>query len=224
MEPIRHTLTAQIPFLRMYREDLDQLLLLFDRAGAKVTISDKQYRYDSLDDMKAHVGPRVVTIDIQAENPSVHFLLNQSKVIPDTPSPTVVYFNELRTEAISDEADNLFYRVRDFLLAHKAPRFRIPYLIPAIVAFVGCIVSIAVNHQLFTAQKVPLSFLVCMIATVGFITASVQNGNTLVLETRSNFPSFLAQNKNGIIMLLIGAFIGIAGTIIGQWLTRLLFK
>jgi hypothetical protein len=63
-----------------------------------------------------------------------------------------------------------------------------------------------------------------MIATVGFITASVQNGNTLVLETRSNFPSFLAQNKNGIIMLLIGAFIGIAGTIIGQWLTRLLFK
>ena len=194
MEPIRHTLMARIPTLWMYREDLDHLLRLFDRAGAKVTISDKQYRYDSLDDMKSHTGERITDLDIQAEHPAVHFLLNQSQVVKGSPSTVLVYYNELRTEEISDEADALFYRVRDFLVSRTAPRFRISYLIPAIIAAVGCIV------------------------------AAGTGGNRLVLETRSNSPSFLRQNKNGIIMLIIGACIGGVVTIAGQWLTRLLFK
>jgi hypothetical protein len=102
MEPIRHTLMAQVPTLWMYRDDLDRLLLLFGRAGAKVTISDKQYRYDSLDDMKSHTGARIADLDIQAEHPAVHLLLNQSRVVKDSTSSMLVYYNELRTEEISD--------------------------------------------------------------------------------------------------------------------------
>jgi hypothetical protein len=224
MEPIRHTLMARIPTLWMYREDLDHLLRLFDRAGAKVTISDKQYRYDSLDDMKSHTGERITDLDIQAEHPAVHFLLNQSQVVKGSPSTVLVYYNELRTEEISDEADALFYRVRDFLVSRTAPRFRISYLIPAIIAAVGCIVSVVLDHEAFQNRQVPLGFLVCTLASVGFFVAAGTGGNRLVLETRSNSPSFLRQNKNGIIMLIIGACIGGVVTIAGQWLTRLLFK
>ena len=224
MEPIRHTLMAQIPTLWMYREDLDHLLLLFDRAGAKVTISDKQYRYDSLDDMKSHTGARITDLDIQAEHPAVHFLLNQSQVVKGSPSTMLVYYNELRTEEISDEADALFYRVRDFLVSHKAPRFRISYLIPSIIAAIGCVIFFAIDYQRFRGNSISLEFLVCLLISVGCFLISLQGGNRLILETRSNSPSFLQQNRNGIIMLLIGACIGGIGTFAGQWLTRLLFK
>jgi hypothetical protein len=224
MEPIRHTLMAQIATLRMYREDLDQLLLLFDRAGAKFTISDKQFRYDSLDDMKSHTGVRIADLDIQAEHPAVHFLLNQSQIVKGSPSTMLVYYNELRTEEISDEADNLFYRVRDFLVSHKAPRFRVSHLIPAIIAAVGCVIFAAFDYQVFKNGQIPLGFLVSLLALGSFLVTSTLGGNELILETRSNSPSFLQQNKNNIIMLLIGACIGVAGTIAGQWLTRLLFK
>ncbi len=51
---------------------------------------------------------------------------------------TMVFIrNELRTEEISDAADNLFYKVRDFLVSNKAPRFRIGYLVAAIIAGIG---------------------------------------------------------------------------------------
>lgn len=224
MEPIRHTLTAQIPVLRMYREDLDQLLLIFENAGAKVVISDKEYRYESLDDMKAHVGDRLVNIDIQAEHPAVHFLLNQSKMLPGSPSTALVYYNELRTEEISDGAENLFYRVRDFLVQHKAPRFRTSYLVLAIIAAVGSVMSVVLDYQVFKNGKISLEFLACLLAFVGFFVTSATGGNELILETRSNSPSFLKQNKNSIIMLLLGAGVGIVCTLTSQWLARLLFK
>lgn len=174
--------------------------------------------------MKSHTGARIADLDIQAERPAVHFLLNQSQVVKGSPSSMLVYYNELRTEEISDEADALFYRVRDFLVSHKAPRFRLSYLIPAIIAAAGCIISVVLDNQAFHNEKVPLGFVVCMLASVGFFVAAATVGNRLVLETRSNSPSFLHQNKNAIIMLIIGACLGGVVAIAGQWLTRLLFK
>jgi hypothetical protein len=114
--------------------------------------------------------------------------------------------------------------VRDFLVSRKAPRFRISYLIPAIIAAVGDIVYVALDYQSFQNKQVPLGFLVCTLVSVGFFVAAGTGGNRLALETRSNSPSFLRQNKNGIIMLIIGSCIGGVATIAGQWLTRLLFK
>ena len=224
MEPIRHTLTTQIPVLRMYREDLDEFLSFFEKAGAKVTISDNQYRFDSLDDMKAHKGSRILNIDIQAEHPAVHFTLNQSKMIQGSPSTALVYFNELRTEEISNEADNLFYRLREFLLLHKAPRFHVWLLIPAILAALACVALAGFEYQIFKSGRVPVEFVACLVASVGFLIASGQRGNELILETRSNSPTFLKTNRNSIIMVFVGTGIGIIGTLASQWLSRLLFK
>lgn len=67
MEPIRNTKTARIATLRMYRQDLDQLLALFQERCATLTISDKHNRYDSLDDMKTHVGAEISDLDIRGE-------------------------------------------------------------------------------------------------------------------------------------------------------------
>jgi hypothetical protein len=104
----------------MYRTELDQLVKFFEDRCAKVEISDNDHRYDSLDEMKKHVGPRITALDIRGENPSVHFLLNQKEILPGGPGapPTASFFNELRTEEITDDAEALFLKIKEFLSSY----------------------------------------------------------------------------------------------------------
>lgn len=119
MEPIRHTLTARLNYLKLYREDVDQLLAIFARGCEKVIISDSKFRYDSLEEMKDKAGPRVKDLDIRGENPGVRFLFNQTEITKIGSSPTQVVYNELRTEEITDPAPHWNLRV------HRCrPRFR----------------------------------------------------------------------------------------------------
>ena len=219
MESIRHNLTARISTLQMYREDLDQLLSFFQKACRTVTISDKHNRYDSLDDMKAHVGVEIGDIDIRGENPGVHFLMNQSDVVKGSPSTVVYYYNELRTEEISDEADNLFYRVKDFLMEHKPPRFRNAFLIPAIVAAGACIVLGVLDQELIKNNQISLRLVVCSFVALGLFGASLQSANHLRLETKANLPSFWARNKEVFATHVITSAISVfVGWLLGHYL------
>src|ERR1017187_6062148 len=66
MEPIKHPQTARLRSLKMYREDLDEFLGLFQRKCVRVTISDKRYRYESFDEMRKYTGPRIASLDMRA--------------------------------------------------------------------------------------------------------------------------------------------------------------
>jgi len=96
MEPIRHTLTARFKNIRMYREDLDQLVAGFHNTCATVTISDNDNRYDSLEEMRQKGQPKIRAFDIRGENPGVHFLFNQTGVAQSSYPPFQYVFNELR--------------------------------------------------------------------------------------------------------------------------------
>ena len=107
----------------------------------------------------------------------------------------IYYYNELRAEEITDEADNLFYRVRDFLIEHKLPRFRNAFLIPAVVAAGACIVFGVLDRELFNHDQISLRFLFCLLTAVGLLIASSQSTNYLRLEAKTDLPSFWARNK-----------------------------
>ena len=66
MEPIKHPQTARLRSLKMYREDLDEFLGLFQRKCVRVTISDKRFRYESFDEMRKYTGPRIANLDMRA--------------------------------------------------------------------------------------------------------------------------------------------------------------
>src|SRR5712691_8646245 len=102
MEPIRHTKAARFLNLKMYREELDQLVSFFQTACANVRISDNKNRYESLEEMKKTVGSKVKELDIRSENPGVHFGLNQTEVVKGSNPPTQTTFHELRTEETTD--------------------------------------------------------------------------------------------------------------------------
>jgi hypothetical protein len=94
---------------------------LFQKVCSVITISDDTNRYDSLAEMKHHIGSRIKNFNISGENPKVHFLLNKAEKVPgSSPGQTMTQlFPELRTEEATDAADNLFYAAKELITAHQ---------------------------------------------------------------------------------------------------------
>ena len=213
MEPIRTTKTARLRRLKMYREDLDELVALFQKNCTNVTVSDNKNLYDSLDEMKATIGPKVKNLDIRGESPSVHFLLSQKEVVQGTSTPAV--FNELRSEEISDEADNLFLKIKDCLQQFERPNVRWPLLVLAFTVLAGAFLSIA-RRTPPPAVGLTWTELICAVAAPLIFVRAIKVDNLIVLDRRVDSPSFLARNKDAFathavtatISALIGAIIG----------------
>jgi hypothetical protein len=85
MEQLRNTKTIRFGRLKMYREDLDALVALFQKACSDVTISDDKHRYDSLDEMKKYIGSRVKDFNIRGDNPRFTFCLTRQSRCPPVP-------------------------------------------------------------------------------------------------------------------------------------------
>lgn len=225
MEPIQHTKTARLRSLKMYREELDQLVALFQKSCAAVTISDNKNRYESLEEMKATIGPKITSLDIRGENPGVHFLLNQKEFAPGSSTPAI--FNELRTEEIAEKADNLFFKIKDFLHSHERPT-NIPVLTLAIVLLLGgLILQIAQNSMAKTAGQPPhLSSVVVMCIVISIACVFIGffvNQNHLLLETKLNSPSFFVRYREDFAKHAVTATIsGIIGAIFGWFVGHFL--
>jgi hypothetical protein len=227
MEPIKHPKTARLRSLKMYREDLDQLLELFQGNCALVTISDKLYRYESFDEMRKRAGARLGNLELHGEEPGLYFLLNQSAQVFYGSTTSTITFNELRAEEATDEAEALFLKVKDFLTAHEQPRFRVLSVVLAIIVFGGTLLFVA-GHQPadHAAPFTRLSFAVMLVGvgiSFAFLLMAFNIGNYLTLETRLDSPSFWAKHKDAFATHMVTATIsavvgGIVGWLFGHFL------
>lgn len=138
MQPLRNTKSIRFGRLKMYREDLDGLVNIFQRFCSSVTISDDQNIYDSLAEMKQYVGSEIKDLNIRGENPKVHFLLNKAEQVPSsTPGQIMTQlFPELRTEEATDAADTLFYVVREHIQTYQRTPLTLPVLSFSVLAIV----------------------------------------------------------------------------------------
>ncbi len=224
MKPIKHPQTARLRSLKMYREDLDQVLELFQGKCARVTISDKRYCYESFDEMRKHAGPRISNLEIHGEEPGLHFLLNQTTQVGSGSSATTIAFNELRAEEATEEADALFFRIKDFLSARQQPRVRVGFIVFAIVAFSGLLLFVSRNHE--GDRLTPLGFAILLagvLISFGSLLVACTIGNNLTLETRLDSPSFWAKHQDAFATHVVTATIsavvgGVVGWLVGHFL------
>jgi len=222
MKPIRHTKSARFYYLKMYREELDQLVGFFREACNGLTISDSKNRYESLDEMQSQVGSRVKELDIQGDNPAVHFLLNKTEIVFTGTSPSQATFHELRTEEITDAADNLFYRVGEFLTAQQQPRFRQPGLTVSILLGIVFLL-LCINNKEGSGSNATIRYspglIASLIGALIFLLGSINSSSHLSLKTKRDSPSFFAKNredfaKQGIIAIISG----LVGWLLGHFL------
>lgn len=218
MEPIRHTLTARLGYLKMYREDVDELLAMFAQSCKKVTISDSKHRFEDLDDMKRNVAAKITDFDLRGETPDIRFLFNQTEIVRLSPPPTQTTFNELRTEEISEAADALFYKVKDFLVSRQQPRAKKGLLVGAAVSFVCLfwLLYISTGPDAHGQATIPFralpGILLCLVAFIIFAITGTSINNYLSLETKGNSKSFFVRNREEFgkhaTTALIGSIIG----------------
>jgi hypothetical protein len=207
----------------MYREDLDQFLSFFQKACKIFTISDSRNRYESLDEMKKEIGSRIKDLDVRGEDPGVHFLLNQQQTVPtaapgSTPTTTTIVFNELRTEEISDSAEALFLRVREFLIERQRPLIRWPFALISLAGLVG-LIYFAIGDS--RAAIAPWRTLLSTLVFVGAGVAALKIPNQIFLDKKVDSPTFWSRHKDefakGAILALISSLIGgVIGYLIGR--------
>jgi hypothetical protein len=196
MEPIRHTKTARFKSLKIYRPELDELVGLFQKSCQRVVISDNDHRYDSLNEMKDHVGIKIKNLDIRGENPGVHFLLNQKEYTPGSSTPQI--FNELRTEEISDPADTLFWKVKELLSQHERLNPG-AFAGPAIILLMLTAILLAFSPRWwasgFRTHFVVVGGCLFVMTLVLISAAATVKANCLSLESEANSASFFVRNR-----------------------------
>jgi preprotein translocase subunit Sss1 len=199
MEPIRHSLTARLGLLKMYREEVDQLMAMFRESCEKVIISDSKYRYQTLDEMKENVPSPIKYFDIRGENPAVRFLFNQTEVVRGPDRSVQSIFNELRTDEITDAADTLFYKVKEFLVTYQRPNSRKGFIAAAVVSLMGlfwfALHNSRVDNQGQQTIGSPPGFFICLAAFSFFLAVGLNVKNYLSLETKRNSASFFTRNR-----------------------------
>ena len=201
----------------MYREDLDALVGLFQKACSEVTISDDQNRYDSLAEMKQYVGSRIKDFNIRGENPKVHFLLNKAENVPtSTPGQMSTFlFPELRTEEATDVADSLFYAAKELISSHQQTVLTPLVLVFGVFAVAG-LITLGVAGIKTGHHGLPMVWFVVSGLLLIFIMIWSNRGHYLTLDTRRESPSFFQKYKEDFgkqavtatISALIGALIG----------------
>jgi hypothetical protein len=228
MEALRNTKTIRFGRLKMYREDLDALVALFQKACSDVTISDDKNRYDSLDEMKKYIGSRVKDFNIRGDNPKVHFLLNKAEQVPSsTPGQLMTQlFPELRTEEATDVADNLFFVVKDFLQSHQRTVLTPTVLIFSIIAVALTMalgIQLLQKHDPSVTPALGIAWLVAAFIMFLFLIIWSNRGHSLTLDTRLESPSFFAKNREEFgkqaVTATIGGLVGGAiGYLFGHYL------
>ncbi len=96
----------------LFREDLEELLKLFNPTGTEgaIRISDSEAEYDSLDEMESHKGERIYHIKISSRKPAIVINLRAR------PKDLNLY-----TLESTDEADIAFFKTNEFLQPKRRP-------------------------------------------------------------------------------------------------------
>src|ERR1700723_2481199 len=101
--------------VKLYREDVQELVALFARYCESHKISDNEYVYDALDEIGKD-GKPLSNLDIVGTDPGIRLILAGNGSLLQQVNEK----SEMTPEEI-DKRDLVFARVKDFLFEHRTP-------------------------------------------------------------------------------------------------------
>jgi len=134
-----------------------------------------------------------------------------------------VFFNELRSEEITDAADSAFFRVREFLKEHETSSYRWQFIVIGFISFVCVILFMrSSSDDIVGGEKIIhaapgwiISGIVLLFAIIG----AMYKRTYVTLETRIDSPSFWLKNRERFATHVVtSAISGVVGYLIGHFL------
>jgi hypothetical protein len=207
----------QLPPLKLYREDLDKLLSIFRGQCQQVTFGDDEHVYESLDEMEERTPASLKCFMVQGFIPHAEIVIRGSHA---------TRLNVLRSTLFAVErnpkSDLLFLTAKDFLNTRQWLS-RIILRKAAIAvgsAFLAvCFFSKALRHTGGTGELGnDLAFLVSFGVLILGVLMGTKQVSYITLRLRSKSQTFWERNGNSIVMMLMGAALGVVGTLVTEFL------
>jgi hypothetical protein len=221
LETARTTKAWTFTSLQLFREDLDDLMSLLReaRADSDILIEDDKQQYPSFEEMRVQRGYNVPYLRITNRTVGIRVeLSNRTGMLVGLPT--------LSTLNVTDEADLAFYRIKEFLEAHFRPSHYwsgklIPIMLPMMLVGSG---TFFIRHYNDATVPPIVGTLITFALVISIVGLALQNAVRVPISYRVTFKrsdedvSFLRRNKDALILSLIFFVLGIAVTLVFQYL------
>lgn len=186
----------------LYRDEIDHILSILQEKGYEIKITDKEFEYNSLDDLieKRGVTPRYFKIEGKGRGHTYEWPLS---IIFDKES---IHIN---SSNLSNQADfNIYIKASDVCSSHYSKLYKIlnpwTYLYPLIL---GIYLERSVFKITGTELQVYLALLIIGVTAL-IISIIYRERRHQVILVRRHIGGFWKQNSDKIWLLIIGALIG----------------
>lgn len=220
VEPVQRPKLHLLPPLKLYREDLEKVVEIFRKLCKNVVIDDEEYRYASVDEI-SEKKVRLRIFHVSGFVPHGEVWIKSA----DDPS---VQKSAIWVVETNDQGNLLFLTLKEFLLARRW-KLKI-WLVKTLFAVDGILfLGLLFQHWLTTHLRYGdfsygLLGLCTLLLFIAAIYLDVKKLSFVSLQPRSGKESFLKRNTDHIVMLAVGAAVGILSSLCVEWIKTHFFK
>jgi len=208
------------PPLRLYREDLETLVSLFQNQCKSLAISDETYTYASLDEMAERAPERLRTFHLIGLMPHIELVIRGSVSVPLGVQRSTLWIMEQNKDATL-----LFLSAKDILLGRQ---WKLRRLFEDFAVLFGILLTVtSILLKSFIATRFKLAEFttgICGLAGIALMIAGAyfhsRQASFITLKLRSKADSFWKRNRDKIILILVTA----AATEFIHWIVTRLTK
>lgn len=210
-----------LPAVRLFRNNLDDLTNLFEEHASDITISDNQYFYNDLAEMREKSGPRLRQLQIGSSNPTATL-----SFVPGAGIKLNVTTSGDDDSQENKNANLLFLRVKDYLDGQRTSTARfMNRTVSGVMVGIG---AMAMGLSLLTSPYVGDKFSLDDRHSALFIVGLFVSMLTVVSAAKTStqyfvyygYPteltSFWKRKKDDLILVVIGGVLGGLITVIFQ--------
>lgn len=210
-----------LPAVRLFGNNLDDLISILKDYSAEITISDDQYFYNDLAEMRKKIGPRLRQLQIGVSNPTA--------TLSFTPGAGTKLIVATLGDDDSEENKNarlLFLRVKDYLDGQRTSTAR--FMSPPVSAVIVGVGAIAMGLSLLTSPRVGDNVSLDARHSVLFAAGLTVLAWTVVSAIRrstqyfvyygdpAELSSFWKRKKDDLILVVMGGVLGGLITVIAE--------
>lgn len=204
MKKIKSSKSQYFPTVHLCREELDAIYDILSEISDDVSISDKNYSYESLDELKKERGSKIGTLKLSSYSPHVTLEFRRSNAFNSiflyaggSDEKQIYAYNEI-SEILNNSRSILSY------VLVPAIGYYIPW---AFFIFSSALIE-PLNNILGNKTSV-ISFAILMLA-LPISTYLVRDGKlfTLNLEKRHEVGTFLSRQKDDLAKIIVGGLFG----------------
>lgn len=203
------SIAKHYPPIKLYLDDLEEIEEALKKASDSISFETEEYEFDSIEELKTHYKTaQLYELEVSTRSPYVSLDLDRKSAF--------VY-------AASSEANSAgaFYRLEQ-IISRRLLKPRWIYSLPLVLVLtsIGTFVQYHFSNRINYYVSLSIAILL-MIWGIFACYVALRRHSVIVLIHRNSEEPFFQRNKDNltlaIISALLGAILGVAGTLIGGY-------